>query len=247
MGANTTVTGNPESSAVPAQGTSQEQAVPQVGMGHEGASDAGAVQTQAPLSADEVRKKFEQDMSRLRSIKDREQAELRKQYEAQIAERQRQLDELAVKNLDEKDRAIYEATRAKQEAETYRQQLAAFTAEQEARAQMVEYAQVFEEQFGIPKAKLDFTNQETLANSAWAAIAEEMQRLKNGTVPPTTPATQTPQSRIVTGSGATPRSNRVTLQDVRAAYEARVGRKLSEEEFWKAAETRRVDLSQVTD
>lgn len=247
MGANTTVTGNPNDPAVTPQVTSQDQTVPPVGMGQQGASDAGAVQQHTPLSADEVRKKYEQDMNRLRSIKDREQAELRKQAEARQAELQKQLDELATKNLDEKDRAIYEATRAKQEADTYRQQLEQYQAQLEARQQMDSYAEAFETEFGIGRDELDFSSPENLANSAWGAVAKHFKALKEGTAQPNTPATQTPQSRIVTGNGATPRSNRVTLQDVRKSYEDRIGRKVGEEEFWKAAESGRLDLSQVTD
>jgi hypothetical protein len=238
-----TVTGEPVTSVVP-EGMDGSGAAP-AGVGATGVSDAGNENPAARIDA--LRKQYEQDLRKLQSTLDRNLAIERQQATEREQKLREQLEQVQTANMDEKERAIFEATKYRQQYEALQVQLQQQNALTQAQLEMQNYAAELQTEFGIGKEELDFSDQEAMAASAWTAIKKRV----NGAQPApasSTPATsvQPANNRILTTGPGTPPKTRVTHTDLKEGYEKRMGKRVTDEEYWRAAELGYIDMSQLS-
>lgn len=237
-----TVTGEPVAPVVP-EGMDGGGAAP-AGVGTTGVSDAGNGNPEARIDA--LRKQYEQDLRKLQSTLDRNLSEAQRQ----AAERERalreQLEQVQTANMDEKERAVYEATKWKREYEALQSQLQQHQQLTQAQIEMQNYAQELQNELGIDPGELDFTDQDTLATSAFNAIKKRVKGEAPVPTSPQQPAAQPVNNRILTTGPGTPPKTRVTLADLKEGYAKRAGRSVTDEEFFRAAERGDVDMSQLS-
>jgi hypothetical protein len=237
-----TVTGEPVPSVVP-EGMDGSGAAP-AGVGATGVGDAGNGNPEARIDA--LRKQYEQDLRKLQSTLDRNLSEAQRQAADRERQLREELERVQTANMDEKERASYEATKWKREYEALLNQQQQMVAQTQAQREMQEYAQELQTELGIDPGELDFTSQETLATSAFQAIKKRVS--SQAPAQPSTPAqpVQPANNRILTTGPGTPPKTRVSHADLKEGYEKRLGRRCTDEEYWRAAELGHIDMSQLS-
>ena len=198
------VTDDQNAQTVPS-GMSQSGGVPG-GMPTNGSSDA----TESTAKHEEQLLKLQKDMDRMRSTYDRNQAEREKQWKAERAELEARLHQTAVKDLDEKDRALYERELFAQKAQTLEQQLAQFAEEKQMRENMQTWAGAYKEAFGIDPTTLDMSSPEAFQQSAWQATAAAMAELRQQAGQPASQQSQPTRPAanrgVITNQGGVPQT-----------------------------------------
>jgi hypothetical protein len=237
-----TVTGEPVTSVVP-EGMDGSGAAP-AGVGATGVSDAGNGNPEARIDA--LRKQYEQDLRKLQSTLDRNLSEAQRQAAEREQKLREQLEQVQTANMDEKERALYEAGKWKREYDALQTQMQQHQQLTQAQIEMQNYAEQLREEFGIGKEELDFSDQETMAASAWTAIKKRVNPQQPAPATSTPPAAQPVNNRILTTGPGTPPKTRVTLADLKEGYEKRLGRRCTDEEYWRAAELGHIDMSQLS-
>jgi hypothetical protein len=237
-----TVTGEPVTSVVP-EGMDGSGAAP-AGVGATGVSDAGNGNPEARIDA--LRKQYEQDLRKLQSTLDRNLSEAQRQATEREQKLREQLEQVQTANMDEKERALYEAGKWKREYDALQAQMQQHQQLTQAQVEMQNYADQLHEEFGIGKEELDFSDQDTMAASAWTAIKKRVNPQQ--TAAPSTPAqpVQPANNRILTTGPGTPPKTRVTHTDLKEGYEKRMGKRVTDEEYWRAAELGYIDMSQLS-
>jgi hypothetical protein len=237
-----TVTGEPVTSVVP-EGMDGSGAAP-AGVGATGVSDAGNGNPEARIDA--LRKQYEQDLRKLQSTLDRNLSEAQRQATEREQKLREQLEQVQTANMDEKERALYEAGKWKREYDALQAQMQQHQQLTQAQIEMQNYADQLHEEFGIGKEELDFSDQDTMAASAWVAIKKRVNPQQPAA--PSTPVqpVQPANNRILTTGPGTPPKTRVTHTDLKEGYEKRMGKRVTDEEYWRAAELGYIDMSQLS-
>jgi hypothetical protein len=242
MTTNATVTGEPVTPTVPDAGMGAGGTAP-AGVGATGTGDAGNGDLATRIAAE--RAKWEQDLRKLQSTLDRNLAIERQQAAEREQKLREQLEQIQTANMDEKERAQFEATKYRQQYEALQVQLQQQQQVTQAQREMQEYAQELQTRMGIDASELDFTDQETLATSAFNAIER---KIKGTLAPASTPVPpqQPVNNRILTTGPGTPPKTRISHADLKEGYEKRLGRRCTDEEYWRAAELGHIDMSQLS-
>jgi hypothetical protein len=243
MTTNATVTGEPVTPTVPDAGMGAGGTAP-AGVGATGTGDAGNGDLATRIAAE--RAKWEQDLRKLQSTLDRNLAIERQQAAEREQKLREQLEQIQTANMDEKERAQFEATKYRQQYEALQVELQKNQQLTQAQREMQEYAQELHTELGIDPGELDFTDQETLATSAFQAIKKRVSAVAPAAT--STPATplQPVNNRILTTGPGTPPKTRISHADLKEGYEKRLGRRCTDEEYWRAAELGHIDMSQLS-
>lgn len=217
-----TVTVYYDADGVPSEGTTGGGEVPP-GTPAQQTSDA------AKVPGSRTPEQLEADRRAQQSVYDRKLADAERRYQ-ELAQR---LEQMQTQGMDDAQKIAYE-----------RDQLKAKMAEYEARQRINDYADAFCTQFKLDKSKLDLTNEDTIAQSGWAAVIErqtqleqEIETLKTPKSSPTTPSKAAPQNttKVVTGSGGVPK--KMTQLELMSQVAQSQGRQsISHEEFYRWAE-----------
>jgi hypothetical protein len=238
-----TVTGEPVPSVVP-EGMDGSGAAP-AGVGATGVSDAGNENPEARIDA--LRKQYEQDLRKLQSTLDRNLSEAQRQAADRERQLREELERVQTANMDEKERALFEAGKWKREYDALQAQMQQQQQLTQAQIEMQNYASELREEFGVQPDELDFSDQDALAKSAWLAIKKRVHG--QSPAPAASTPAQPPQpvnNRILTTGPGTPPKTRVSHADLKEGYEKRVGKRVTDEEYWRAAELGYIDMSQLS-
>lgn len=145
-----------------------------------------------------------QDVNQVKSALQSREAAIQKQFAQEREALQKQMREIRMQGMDENQRKVYEASLAAEEVENMRQQLAETQRKNQEFAQMLD-AQSFFIQQGVPANQLTFDNgYESLVNSGWGYLSQELQQLRKGQTPQSnqTAAPLKPAPSVVTDKAA---------------------------------------------
>jgi hypothetical protein len=161
-----------------------------------GPQDAGLTEKNAELQT--ALQKMERDMSRLRSTYDRQMTEQERTYKNQLSEADRRIDDVLMAQMNDQDRLAYEIKRWEERYTEMQDRLAKAESRASEVEQIAGYRQFFD-QLGISD-KVDFSDMSTVGETAFPAILQAFQELKEKAE---TSPQQTTQTQQQTGKQAT--------------------------------------------
>jgi len=160
------------------------------------------------VDAEALMARYERDLSQLKSSLQKRESKLTREWQEREAAYKRQLEELAVQNMDEDERKVYESKRAAREIEDLRARVR--EAEVQSEQAKASYAAIaFFMDKGVPLEELTIDDDyETLVQSGWDWIETELTRLRSSSKKPPKKKEELPKSEapeVVTTTGAPPK------------------------------------------
>jgi DNA repair exonuclease SbcCD ATPase subunit len=232
------------------------------------ASPEGVPSGDAPQQSDdaglasrleELRQKYERDLSQLRSSLDRRYSQKEQSWDQEKQQLLTRLDDVITSSMSEQDRGAYELERLKQQRSEYERQIAQARQEAEEVKSMHEYAKYFNE-LGVPYDKLNFDSPQDMMQSAWSGLKEtmneqkrqmeelreQMKKVQQPTNEP--PKKTTPQGKTApqtfTGKGQPP-APADAFRSIQKALSEQYGRDVSDEEVFRQIEGGRIDINSL--
>lgn len=168
-------------------------------------------------------KKLEEDRRAQQSVYDRKLAEAEKRNR-ELAQK---LEQIQVQGMDEAQKVVFE-----------RDQLRAQLEQVQARQRISEYADAFCQEFGVDKAGLDMTNEETIAMSGWQLVSARVKELEQRASQPPTAQKPAPQNntKVITGSGGVPRTAMTQTEFMTRIAQSQGKTAITPDEFYQWAE-----------
>ena len=214
----------------------------------------------------------EMDINRLKSTYDRKLNETEQQHKTRIDALQRQMDEAITAKMDEAEKTKYNLQQANLRLEEIRAENTRLQQQQETFQNMISIRDQMI-QSGIPADKLDMSSMEALSTSAWTYMvqdreekARQLEELRSQ-MPQNNqqrqPQFQQPtqqfnqqqlqqqqfqpqrQQPVITNVSGNQAPQAATYDTLKQSYEAQLGRRVSDDDFLRAAELGKVDLSQI--
>ncbi len=152
------------------------------------------------LELERIRLKFEKDMDNLRSSLQKDSGKRVSDLSDRLAQTQRERDEIAMKGMDDAQRAVYERNLAQERADAAEDRAEELEASLKAQVEYQNTVNYFRKE-GIPDSALDFTDTQTLATSAWKYMKEKSGAAPAAPAAPNAPKTPEAPAVLTTGQG----------------------------------------------